>query len=288
MKIGIEYGALINGYEKKWGKEEGRKKFLETGFSCVDFSLAQTEGWTYNSPEDSAKKALREIFDDLKKEGIEISQIHGPWRYPPKDYTEADRCERLEKMKRSIRMCGHMGCKRWVIHPIMPFGTEDVGTGNEEKTWEMNKTFMSELLKTAKEENVLICFENMPFPNLSLASPESILKFVEEMDDDSFRICLDTGHANIFPEISLGDVVRHMGDKLEALHVHDNDEKDDRHWIPSIGTIDWEDFGKALTEIDFKGVFSYETEISEAVPVGAYELMNKALVLFAKEILGEK
>ncbi len=284
MRIGIEYGALLKGYEEKWGKTEGRKKFLEAGFSCVDFSLAGTTEWEYNDPEDEAKEKLKRIYDDLKNDKIEISQIHGPWRYPPRDHTEEDRLERLEKMKRSIRMCAHMGCKRWVIHPIMPFGTEDIGTGNEEKTWEINKAFMSELLKTAKEEGVIICFENMPFAKLSLASPESIKKFVDKMNDDNFRICLDTGHANIFPEMSLGDAVRLMGEKLEALHIHDNDEKDDLHWIPTIGTIDWQDFGKALGEIGFEGVFSYETEFSENMPKGAYELMNKGLVSFAKEI----
>lgn len=284
MKTGIEYGVLVNGYEEKWGIEEGRKKFLEAGFSCVDLSLAGTEGWAYNDPEADAKKEIKKISEDLKSDGIEISQIHGPWRYPPKDYTEEDRAERLERMKRSIRMCAHMGCKRWVVHPIMPYGIDDVGTGNEEKTWEINKIFMSELLKTAKEEGVIICFENMPFLKLSLSSPKAIVKFVREMDDDNFRICLDTGHANIFPEIKIGDVVRLMGDKLEALHIHDNDEKDDRHWIPGMGTLDWEDFGKALKEIGFKGVFSYETEIPEKLPKDTYELMNKALVSFAREI----
>ncbi len=284
MKIGIEYGALVNGYEEKWGKEEGRKKFLEAGFSCVDLSLAGTEGGEYNDPEDEVKKELKKISDDLKKDGIKINQIHGPWRYPPKDESEEDRSERLEKMKRSIRMCSHMGCKRWVVHPIMPFGTDDIGTGNEEKTWELNKTFMRELLTVAKEEGVIICFENMPFVNLSLSSPQSIIKFVKEMDDDNFRICLDTGHANIYHEMTIGDVVRLMGDKLEVLHVHDNDGKNDFHLIPAMGTLDWQDFGKALVQIGFEGVFSYETSIPESLPKGTYELMNKSIALFAKEI----
>lgn len=287
MRIGIEYGVLVNGYEEKFGEEEGRRKFLEAGFSCVDLSLAGTEGWAYNDPEDDAKAELKKIYDELKNDGIEINQIHGPWRYPPRDFTEEDRCERLERMKRSIRMSAHMGCKRWVIHPIMPFGTEDVGTGNEEKTWEVNKAFMSELLKVAKEVGVIICFENMPFLKLSLSSPQSIVKFVREMNDDNFKICLDTGHANVFHDMTIGEVVRLMGDKLEVLHVHDNNGKDDFHWIPATGTLDWEEFGKALVEIGFDGVFSYETEVPKNMTNGAYEYVGKAFVSFGKEITGK-
>ena len=203
------------------------------------------------------------------------------------DYTKEDREERMEKMKKSIRLTGALGCKRWVIHPIMPFGTEDIGTGNEEKTREINLEFMKELLKTAHEYDVTICFENMPFPKISIASPESIVKFVDEMNDESFKICLDTGHANIFPEKGLGDVVRLMGKRIEALHVHDNNGNDDYHWLPYHGNIDWEDFGRALGEIGFDGVFSYETSIPNDMPPKSYELMNRALVKIAEEIVSK-
>ena len=64
-------------------------------------------------------------------------------------------------MKKSIRAASILECKNWVIHPIMPFGVEDIDTGDAEKTWDMNVAFMKELLKTAKEYGVTICLENM-------------------------------------------------------------------------------------------------------------------------------
>lgn len=283
MKIGTGYGTLLEGYEKKWG-EEGADVFKSCGFSCLDYSLANTEEWEYTEPEEEVKKKLSELSKNLENKGILVNQVHGPWRYPPRDLSIQDRKERMEKMNRSIRMCASLGCKRWVIHPVMPFGTEDIGSGNEEKTWEINLEFMRELLLTAKEEGVIICFENMPFTELSISSPESIIKFVDEINDDNFKICLDTGHANVFSGKSLGDVVRLMGKRIEVLHVHDNDGNADQHLLPYMGTIDWEDFGRALSEIGFDGVFSYETDISHNMPDEPYELMNRALVEIAKKI----
>ena len=87
---------------------------------------------------------------------------------------EEDRKERMEKMKKSIRYTAVLGCKYWVIHPIMPFGVCEKDTEDAQKTWDMNIEFMSELLKVAKEVGVTICFENMPMLQFSLAKPDKI------------------------------------------------------------------------------------------------------------------
>ena len=58
-----------------------------------------------------------------------ISQVHGPWRYPPKDDTAKDRRERLEKMKKAVIISALLDCKYLVIHPIMPVGIRDIMLG---------------------------------------------------------------------------------------------------------------------------------------------------------------
>ena len=122
---------------------------------------------------------LRQTKKKLAAEaGISIHQAHGPWRWPPRDLTAEDRAERMEKMKRSIYIAHLLGCPNWIVHPIMPFGIEDLDTENAAKTWEMNVEFMTELLKTAKEYDVTICLENMPMTKFSMATPEKILEFV--------------------------------------------------------------------------------------------------------------
>lgn len=192
-------------------------------------------------------------------------------------------------MKKSIRMTSVLGCKNWVIHPIMPYGIEEINTDDAQKTWDMNLVFMRELLKTAKEYDVTICFENMPMIKFSLSKPADILRFVKEINDEKFKICLDTGHVAVYQqEVSLADAVREMGSEIRVLHVHDNKVGWDLHLMPQYGIIDWNEFAKALCDIGFDGVFSLETLPPEKIPYPIYEEMFKIQAKIAADIINKK
>ena len=141
----------------------------------------------------------------------------------------------------------------------MPFGIYDKGTENEKITWDLNIKFMKELTLEAKKYGVTVCVENMPMHNFSIAKPKDVLKLVKTINDDNFKICLDTGHVSVFPDLSIGDEVRALGKEIRTLHVHDNRFEMDLHLPPFYGVINWADFAKALGDIDFDGVFSLET-----------------------------
>ena len=217
--------------------------------------------------------------------GIEISQVHGPWRYPPKDGTEEERAERMEKMKISIRATSVVGCKHWVVHPLMPFGTGDRGTPEAKITRKINIEFLKELLKTAKEYGVIICLENMPMLNFSISTPAEILSVVNEINDENLQICLDTGHVNVFKDLNIYEEVKRVGEKLRVLHVHDNVISRDIHLMPYFGTIDWKGFATALKEINFNGSFSIETTPPASLPDDLFEEASRLLVNIIKRII---
>ncbi len=284
MKIGIS----INPNDKLgYGRFENMlyKKIKEHGFDCIDYNMADTNSWIYTSSLEELKPLLSKQKELAGEAGVEIHQVHGPWRWPVQDFSEEDRSERMEKMKRSILVAALLGCKNWVIHPIMPYGLSDINTEDAQKTWDINLVFMKELLKTAKEYDVTICLENMPFGEFSMATPEAILRFVNTIDDEHFKICLDTGHVAVFENLSLGDTVKLLGDKIQVLHVHDNRCNIDLHMMPYFGVIDWNEFALALKEIDFKGVFSLETEPSHKLPTSIFKDMCITLAKIAKEII---
>jgi sugar phosphate isomerase/epimerase len=282
LKIGVTARSDSKGYGR-WG-DNTYKKLKEHGYSCSDYDLANTDDLIYTLPQEESDAILLKEKAMAEEAGIEITQVHGPWRWPPQDTTEADRIERMEKMKKSIRATNMLGCKNWVIHPIMPFGVNEIGTPDAQKTWDMNLEFMRELLKTAKEYGVSICLENMPMHKFSLATPEDILRFVKTIDDENFKICLDTGHVSVFGR-SVGNAVRMLGDYIRVLHVHDNVHGMDLHMMPRFGVIDWEDFAKALHEIDFQGSFSLETLPSHKLPDDIYEEICISLFKIAKDIV---
>lgn len=282
MKIGITESSY-----RVYPKEIRYQKMKEHGFTCADYGMSNTEVAPYTLDDAEFDAYLTEERRLAEDAGIVISQVHGPWRWPPQDATEEDRAERMEKMKRSIRGTAVLGCKNWIVHPIMPYGINELGTDDAQKTWDLNVVFMRELLACAKEHDIIICFENMPMPNFSLGSVEAIMRFVNEMNDDHFRVCLDTGHVNVFPGQTLYDAVHMIGDKLQALHVHDNSGKSDEHRLPWLGTADWEGFGRALREIGFDGVFSYETGPAIALPVDLYGDMLRFMVKSVDYIMAE-
>ncbi|MBE6657042.1 MAG: sugar phosphate isomerase/epimerase [Ruminococcaceae bacterium] len=282
MKIGITESSY-----HLYPKENRYHHIKSDGYDYVDFSMSNTEQEPYTLEGDAFEAFFAQERAMADEAGVTIWQVHGPWRWPPQDGTEEDRAERMEKMKTSIRGTALLGCKNWIVHPIMPFGINELGTEDAQKTWDLNVVFMRELLAYAKEYDIIICFENMPMPNFSLGSVEAIMRFVREMDDDHFRVCLDTGHVNVFPEQSLYDAVLMIGDKLQTLHVHDNSGRSDEHKLPWFGTADWGGFGRALCEIGFSGVFSYETGPSRSLPLDLYGDMLRFMVKSVQYILDE-
>lgn len=282
MKIGVSiepYGKPAHCFG-----EEKFKKVSSFGFSAIDYNMSNTKNALYAMDDAAFEQKILSEKAAAEAAGLEIFQVHGPWRSPPKDATAEDRQEWMEKMKRSIYGTRLLGCKYWVIHPIMPYGALDLDTEDPPKTWAVNKEFMHELLQYAKEQNITICLENLPMRKFSLAHPEQVLKFVKEMNDDHFKICLDTGHAALFPEVSLPDIVRQMGKELKALHIHDNMGDRDFHMWPTKGIIDWPGFMKALKEIGFEGVFSLETAPDSKLEYEPYEQAFMQLCDIAKKV----
>lgn len=282
MKIGIYFNPFDKGLARF---DDKFSKISKCGFSAVDYNMADTNTELYTLDYEKLKSKMFLEREDAKQHGIEISQVHGPWRWQPQDATYEQRAERMEKMKKSILLTEELGCKNWVIHPIMPYGVNDANTDNAQKTWDLNYEFMTHLLEFAKKHNVTICLENMPMLGFSMARPSQILKFVKEINDNNFKICLDTGHVAVFQDLSLGDVVRELGKEIKVLHIHDNMGDVDTHLKPTYGCINWKDFATALKEIDFDDVFSLETLLDESLDDISFEKECVDLCNIAKSIL---
>lgn len=281
----MKTGITLPSYTMLYGFEQGLKRLKAHGYDCVDYQdFIDTNNSIFQLDEDDFKKELLKVKDAVTNAGLEISQSHGPWRWPIQDATPEDRAERFEKMAKAIRGTALLGCKNYVIHAIMPFGCASVEKAD--LMWDMNYEFMGRLCKIAEDNDVIICFENLPFPKLSLAYVTGVLKFVKNMALPNFKVCLDTGHCTITKE-SPADAVRLLGKEyLQTLHVHDNNGVNDCHWIPYTGVIDWGDFAKALQEINFEGTVSLETHVPFGIPRDIIELHEVALAKMTARLAG--
>ena len=81
------------------------------------------------------------------------------------------------------------------------------------------------------------------------------------MNDDFLVACLDLGHAEMKGS---GDgavnMIKALGPRLQALHIHDNNCLNDNHQIPFSMNIDFMPIVKALKEIDYQGYFTLEAD----------------------------
>ena len=113
------------------------------------------------------------------------------------------------------------------------------------------------LALAAKEIGVMLCIENLPRTCLGRNSDE-ILQLIANYPE--VMVCFDSNHllkedhAHFFEQV---------GNRIGTIHASDYDRKDERHWLPGKGIIDWSDFLRKLKQSGYNGVFMYEIRSSE-------------------------
>ena len=277
LKIGItntSYGV--------YGFEGAIEKIGAQGYDCIDYQgFVDIESDFFKLPEEEFTAELLRHKALIASHGMEVSQAHAPWR-TPKDGDPEERKRWLEAMKKSIRGTKTLGCHRFVVHPLFPYMES---AEHPEEVWAMNEEFIGALADYAKDYGVTVCLENMPFPVFPIATVEHCMDMLDRLGRDNLRICIDTGHAAIFKGSDVASAVRLVGDRLEAVHIHDNMGKEDEHLIPGDGIINWDDFAAALKEIGFGKVISLETSPKHGkYPREEWEAREIALVNIAKNL----
>lgn len=227
------------------------------GYDSIDFQeFANIYTDFFKLPEEEFLAAVRAERSKIESYGLNVHQAHAPWVYGvPRDETPEYRALWLEAVKKAVKGVHVLGSDIMVIHALLPYGDSDQ---DADEVVKMNEAFLADTADFASQHGVTICLENLPFKKHPVSSVESVCNLVRRLNRDNLKVCLDTGHAAIFnPDVA--SAVRLIGDKLAALHIHDNMGDKDSHLIPGDGIIDWEAFAKALKDIDYSGVISLET-----------------------------
>ena len=105
----------------------------------------------------------------------------------------------------------------------------------------------------------------------------------EEISSSKLGFCYDSGHNNCFTP--LRDFLKQYGDKLFALHLHDNDGIDDLHMIPFDGNIEWNKIKNEIASINYNGAISIEVEQGRHEKyknISAGEFLSRAFISATK------
>ena len=268
------------------GQDEAIRLIAKGGYDCLDFSMGNLVRDDSPWLEPDYKEKAQHVVDLCKENGICVGQIHTPFTFrweDPKDYEK----KAIPNTIRSLEVAGLIGAPIAIVHPLHHLSYKDYG-GME---YEQNLDFYRVLLPYAKKFGVKIATENMfQYDTLGntvqdmYADIDELKRAMDTIADDDFVLCVDVGHCGLGRCCTAGDMIRALGhDYVKALHIHDNDNLRDRHTIPFLGVLDWDDICSALREIRYDGDFCMEV-------LGGYykrftdpELLVKAIA-FANDI----
>ena len=247
----------------RFGLRESIRILAKAGFDAYDMSLHATFGMPEDplNGENFREEALkiREYADSL---GIVCNQAHTV--FPPVKGDDSDP-RRYEHLIRHLEIASILGAKIAIVHPVQYLYYQK----NVEKLKEMNLEFYRGLIPYCEKFNIKIAVENMwrryyDKPGTTIVDSvcsraEEFCEYVDMLDSPWIVACLDIGHVSLVGE-DMTRMIRALGPRLQALHVHDTDTVSDLHTLPFQGRIDFKEVTAALAEIGYPGDMTLEAD----------------------------
>ena len=275
--ISIDFGSF-----RKYGTPKEIVKMLKNaGFTAYDatmFTQGILDPMLFAEDWEKQAKEFRAYTDEL---GIVCNQSHAPFasaRINNDEYNEW----MFPRLVRAIEVSGILGAKVCVVHPCNDWDKEK------------NAQLYKRLEPYARKAGVKIGLENMwncdgwgtPDFKVRKAACSHHDDFKEHLDllpSDVFVACLDMGHAEMRGlETSAVEMIETLGDRLEAIHLHDVDLTNDNHQMPFTQGIDFTKVIDALKRIGYKGDITLETSaVVRATPKDLMEPLAKYLAAIA-------
>ena len=100
--------------------------------------------------------------------------------------------------------------------------------------------------------------------------PEVLLHLAELLPAGAVKFCFDTGHVNVFSRLSVERWWDAIGDRVVAIHLHDNDGLSDDHMAPGRGTFDFPSLLRRVGASGFLPLLDLEVELPAAEEGRAY------------------
>ena len=287
MLISTQTGHSVG----RLGFEQGVLTLKNAGYDCLDLSLF--EMIRDDSPYIAGdwRKLVEERKAYCDANGIIFNQSHAPFSFAWADENIRENIAK-PRVEQSLEISAMMGVKIAVVHPLhwMPY------LGHEDEINELNIQYYKSLVPLARNLGVKIALENMWQKEIKrkcictdvagFAKDHAAL--IDAIDSEWVVACLDVGHCSLVGE-EAEDTIRILGhDRLKSVHLHDNDYQGDRHTIPGLGLMNWDNIMKAFDDIKYDGEFTYEADAflkgfdNEFFPTAVEFMVKRAKHLVSK------
>ncbi len=206
------------------------------------------------------------IKEKADKYGINLWSCHLPFgpfeKINPADDTPSVNEYTIKYHGELIRKAASIGIKVMVIHP----SGEPISDEDREKQLDTAGKTLSKLADIAEKYGAVLAVEDLPRTCLGRDSSD-IKKLLSY--DERLRVCFDTNH---LLSQQNKDFIIDVGDKIITTHFSDYDMKNERHWLPGEGIIDWVELIEALESVGYEGPLLYEMGFNPPVSMDRRKL----------------
>ncbi len=235
--------------------EEKAQKFREAGFDFAE--LSDEDGFALLDKFGSSAAAGREIRRIQESTGIAFRQGH---LWLAIHLCDDEYEKKFELLKPWFDMYLEAGIHRGVLHTATERGGFSWAQGRERRLYALGQ-----IRDYLRGTPLVICMENQS--RSDHAESAGLLRTLADLDSPNFAVCLDTGHLNMEGEPQ-EDFIRACGKQLKALHLADNQGKEDQHMMPfGRGTVDFLSVIRACREVGYDGLYNYEIPGENGCPV---------------------
>lgn len=232
--------------------EDVLKKISEAGFTHVHWCHEWEGDYIYSAYE---MQQIKEWMDKyhLKAKALHatkgsrrnVNVMDGHYR---RDYTsdwEFNRKAGVELIKNRVDMAKCLGAGEIVLHLYVPHLTIQKQPELMEKFYGQVKKSLDELCPYCMDCGIRICLENL------FDMPGDIVlnqwdRLLPQYPKEFLGICLDTGHGFMSWGNQLSEIIKKYGERIYAVHLHDNYGTVDFHLLPGEGAVEWKAVMKAL------------------------------------------
>lgn len=193
---------------------------------------------------------IKQIAQWLGDFGIKLQDLHGSagqekcW-FSVREY---ERLAGVELVQNRLRMTSELGGQSVIMHvPNLPPESDSTPQCDQ------LRRSLDALAPSIRNLGVRLALENMANDDFRL-----LRKMLAEYGDDVVGICYDCGHGNIGQCQGLNNLEQ-VKDRLIALHLHDNEGTQDKHWVPFTGSVDFPRLCAIIAASSYRGCISMES-----------------------------
>lgn len=164
----------------------------------------------------------------VRATGMEVDAVHADFKFTNYIWIDCGCGDRTYAfLERCVKEAGDCGIPHTVVHVSSGILTPDFGEKGLER--------FRRLCEAAEAAGTAVAFENL--------RKTAYLDYVLENIPQA-RFCFDCGHELIY---NGGEgVLEKNANRLACVHLHDNDGKKDKHFLPFDGVMDWHKMARRL------------------------------------------